>query len=77
MSAAKDPEKGPASLSVDTRTDDEVTQGASTEIISGSPSLHRKLRGKEVQLFAIGGAIGTCMSPVYSHLSDLSVQLSS
>ena len=30
---------------------------------TGSQNLHRKLRGKEVQLFAIGGAIGTCDSP--------------
>lgn len=31
------------------------------EIVSeGSQQLHRKLRGKEIQLFAIGGAIGTC-----------------
>jgi hypothetical protein len=27
---------------------------------AGSQALHRKLRGKEVQMFAIGGAIGTC-----------------
>lgn len=33
-----------------------------TELISaGSQDLHRKLGGKEVQLFAVGGAIGTCM----------------
>lgn len=33
------------------------------EILSaGSQHLHRKLRGREVQLFAVGGAIGTCMS---------------
>lgn len=29
---------------------------------AGSQNLHRKLRSKEVQLFAIGGAIGTCES---------------
>lgn len=29
-------------------------------ISAGSQQLHRKLRGKEVQLFAVGGAIGTC-----------------
>lgn len=27
---------------------------------AGSQELHRKLRGRQVQLFAIGGAIGTC-----------------
>jgi amino acid transporter len=66
MSATKYPEKGPPSPSVDMGTDDEVAQEASTEIISESQSLHRKLRGKEVQLFAIGGAIGTCMPPMPS-----------
>lgn len=30
-------------------------------VTAGSQHLHRKLRGKEVQLFAVGGAIGTCM----------------
>ncbi|KAH8691493.1 amino acid permease [Talaromyces proteolyticus] len=61
MSATKYPEKGPPSPSVDIRTDDEVVQESSTEMISRSHSLHRKLRGKEVQLFAIGGAIGTSL----------------
>jgi amino acid transporter len=28
---------------------------------TGSQHLQRKLRGREVQLFAVGGAIGTCM----------------
>jgi amino acid transporter len=32
------------------------------ELISaGSQNLHRRLGGKEIQLFAVGGAIGTCM----------------
>jgi amino acid transporter len=31
-------------------------------VTAGSQHLHRKLRGKEVQLFAVGGAIGTCTS---------------
>ena len=30
-------------------------------ISAGSQHLHRKLGGKEVQLLAVGGAIGTCM----------------
>lgn len=34
--------------------------GSMDDINTGSQHLHRKLRGKEVQLFAIGGAIGTC-----------------
>jgi amino acid permease len=34
------------------------------ELVSaGSQHLHRKLRGREVQLFAVGGAIGTCTNP--------------
>ncbi|KAB8214856.1 amino acid permease-domain-containing protein [Aspergillus novoparasiticus] len=33
-----------------------------TEVLSpGSQKLHRKLRGREVQLFAVGGAIGTSL----------------
>lgn len=44
------------------KNDEDVAQGSITEIASGAQSLHRSLRGKEVQLFAIGGAIGTCMS---------------
>lgn len=66
MSATKYPEKGPPALSVDTDPsptgDDGVTQGECVDVTSGSQALHRKLRGKEVQLFAIGGAIGTCTS---------------
>lgn len=32
------------------------------ELISaGSQHLHRRLGGKEIQLLAVGGAIGTCM----------------
>jgi amino acid transporter len=41
--------------------DEDLAQGSVADITSGSQSLHRSLRGKEVQLFAIGGAIGTCM----------------
>jgi amino acid transporter len=43
-----------------TQKDEDVVQGSVTEITPNSQSLHRSLRGKEVQLFAIGGAIGTC-----------------
>jgi amino acid permease len=35
-----------------------------------SQDLQRKLRSKEVQLFAIGGAIGTCMS-IHLHMYDI------
>lgn len=35
------------------------------ELISaGSQHLQRKLGGKEIQLFAVGGAIGTCMTNI-------------
>lgn len=44
-----------------TQKDEDVVQGSITEIAPNTQSLHRSLRGKEVQLFAIGGAIGTCM----------------
>jgi len=63
MSATPYPEKGPPSKAVDddaaSSTSDDAT-GMVTDISTGSQHLHRKLRGKEVQLFAIGGAIGTC-----------------
>ena len=68
MLTAKYPEKGPQSPSVDIRTDDEVAQVGSIKTIPEPRTLHRKLRGKEVQLFAIGGAIGTCVSPIPSSI---------
>ncbi|OBW63693.1 MAG: Uncharacterized protein AUREO_062410 [Aureobasidium pullulans] len=43
------------------KSDEDVAQGLVADISSGSQSLHRSLRGKEVQLFAIGGAIGTSL----------------
>ena len=66
MSASKVFEKGPPEPDVATDpsigTGDDVTHGTTVKITAGSQALHRKLRGKEVQLFAIGGAIGTCKS---------------
>lgn len=45
----------------DTKQASDVALGS--ELISaGSQHLQRKLGGKEVQLYAVGGAIGTCMS---------------
>ena len=41
--------------------DEDVAQGSVVDVTAGSQHLHRSLRGKEVQLFAIGGAIGTCL----------------
>lgn len=36
-------------------------EGVAVDAVHGaSQELHRKLRGRQVQLFAIGGAIGTC-----------------
>lgn len=62
MSILKHPEKGTSSPASAVNGDD-FARGTSEDILasSGSQALHRKLRGKEVQLFAIGGAIGTCM----------------
>lgn len=64
MSASKYTEKGPpaASIAPDSSrpSGDDVDVGTAVPTTAGSQSLHRKLRGKEVQLFAIGGAIGTC-----------------
>lgn len=72
MSASRAQEKGPPKDTV-TRTDsrsDDVRSGSVVDVTAGSQALHRKLRGKEVQLFAIGGAIGTCkrhlVSPQHS-----------
>ncbi|KAI0160448.1 putative general amino acid permease [Xylariaceae sp. FL1272] len=61
MSASQVYEKGPPPKETATSTggsDSDVGVGV-VDVTSGSQSLHRKLRGKEVQLFAIGGAIGT------------------
>ncbi|KAH7153540.1 putative general amino acid permease [Dactylonectria macrodidyma] len=41
--------------------DHDVADGTTADITAGSQALHRKLHGKEVQLFAIGGAIGTSL----------------
>ncbi|KAK2765100.1 hypothetical protein FQN54_008799 [Arachnomyces sp. PD_36] len=52
--------KGPPSPDVNLKGDGE--SALPTELISaGSQQLHRKLGGKEVQLFAVGGAIGTSL----------------
>lgn len=45
------------------------------EMPSSSQQLHRKLRGKEVQLFAIGGAIGTCKFTYLSLIVTTSPQI--
>jgi yeast amino acid transporter len=64
MSASRYQEKGPPKSSVnEAHSDvpsDDLASGNVVDVTAGSQALHRKLRGKEVQLFAIGGAIGTC-----------------
>ncbi|KAJ6024119.1 hypothetical protein N7540_004916 [Penicillium herquei] len=40
---------------------DDATVGTVSSLTAGSQALHRTLRGREVQLFAIGGAIGTSL----------------
>ena len=61
MSELKDFKPGPSvDESPTTGSNEDVAQGVVADVTSGSQSLHRSLRGKEVQLFAIGGAIGTC-----------------
>lgn len=50
------------SSGMDTKSDDE--NALPGELISaGSQHLHRRLGGKEIQLLAVGGAIGTCIEP--------------
>ncbi|KAJ5953247.1 hypothetical protein N7454_000143 [Penicillium verhagenii] len=63
MSAPKYPEKDPVSTtgSDHSMRGSEDATGTISNITAGPQSLHRKLRGKEVQLFAIGGAIGTSL----------------
>ncbi|KAJ6027818.1 hypothetical protein N7499_001278 [Penicillium canescens] len=64
MSTSKYTEKGPSSSPSSEPTPDatdDATIGTVSSITAGSQALHRKLRGKEVQLFAIGGAIGTSL----------------
>ncbi|KAK5169197.1 uncharacterized protein LTR77_006506 [Saxophila tyrrhenica] len=65
MSSSKGPgEKyGEPKVNVDPsmRSDEDVTEGSIADVTAGSQALHRSLRGPEVQLFAIGGAIGTSL----------------
>ncbi|KAK8047823.1 hypothetical protein PG996_015887 [Apiospora saccharicola] len=39
----------------------DVAEGVAVDFTAGSQALHRKLRAKEVQMFAMGGAIGTSL----------------
>ncbi|KAJ5578051.1 uncharacterized protein N7459_007015 [Penicillium hispanicum] len=70
MSTIKDIEKrppSPSAVSADGPSSANVTEGTVTPISAGSESLHRRLQGKEVQLFAMGGAIGTSL---YVQMAD-------
>lgn len=57
-----------SSLQDDKKSSDGTIEGvyshsdfAEGEVVStNAQQLHRKLRGRQVQLFAVGGAIGTC-----------------
>lgn len=72
MSVSKYPEKDPITTNESDQStgDSEDATGTISNITAGSQALHRKLRGREVQFFAIGGAIGTCKL----ELSKLSCQ---
>ncbi|KAJ5993565.1 amino acid permease [Penicillium sp. IBT 35674x] len=63
MSVSKYPEKGPISTTGSDQStgDSEDATGTISDVTAGSQALHRKLRGREVQFFAIGGAIGTSL----------------
>ncbi|KAK1572883.1 amino acid permease [Colletotrichum navitas] len=65
MATSKHAEKGPHFSSVDNElghgSNMDIGVGSILNTKAGSQALHRKLRGKEVQLFAIGGAIGTSL----------------
>ncbi|KAK8066946.1 hypothetical protein PG997_013693 [Apiospora hydei] len=63
-------EKGPPAESINDKHsagaspgggDSDVAEGVAVNVTAGSQALHRKLQAKEVQLFAIGGAIGTSL----------------
>jgi amino acid permease len=65
--------KGPG-RDLDAKLDSE--NALPSELISaGSQDLHRKLGGKEIQLFAVGGAIGTCMEFVRHSMAGFSFEL--
>lgn len=49
------------------------SEGQATTVSAGSQHLHRKLRGNEVQMFALGAAIGTCKQDAHLSFVDASV----
>lgn len=68
MSASILHEKAPEQILSTTTSDtahdawEDATIGFVSDVNAGSQALHRKLRGRQVQLFAIGGATVTCTS---------------
>lgn len=69
--------KDDATKPPDTDIDEKNVESAlSGELVSaGSQQLQRKLGGKEIQLFAVGGAIGTCMPSNHSSWASSSCLL--
>ena len=59
MATADDGKTPTVSVGSEKDGNPDVFAGESQAIPSGAAQLHRKLGGKEVQLFAMGGAIGT------------------
>lgn len=64
MLARRTSEKGsPNAKSIETSSTSQQEEGNVHILGSGSQQLHRKLGVKEVQLFALSAAIGTCTFP--------------
>ena len=62
MSASLVTERGPPEIKLSKSDSESIPEkGDSCLVPSGSQHLHRKLGVKEVQLFALSAAIGTCM----------------
>ncbi|KPI45838.1 General amino acid permease AGP2 [Cyphellophora attinorum] len=55
------PKESYATVMTEKAPSDDVSNGNVVDVTAGSQALHRKLKGPEVQLFAIGGAIGTSL----------------
>lgn len=61
MSASLVTERGPPEIKLSKSDSESIPEkGDSCLVPSGSQHLHRKLGVKEVQLFALSAAIGTC-----------------
>lgn len=61
LDGRKDAPKATKSISQSLDEKHDSEEGMTSELISaGSEHLHRRLGGKEIQMLAVGGAIGTC-----------------